>query len=372
MICFHRPVGSTAQEEHYPGNLQQNFARTPVKAVRAFCILSYWAMVLGHALYKDYDYFGADAVAEDLAAMADLDVHTVYTLGDFYTQTRRYRIAKEILRDGIARFPENRYRLEEKLKDAEARELGKENGGKVQFMPNPKENKEEVRQQYVEFLDSIGIAAEVLVAKRTRKGPDKIPRGEYPGPVETRDSGFRSFVAFYLETTGVNTKIDAITEFGAVRVVDGVVSEAKEFTFQELVHPYKRKISDEVAEKTGITNDMVKDSREMWEVFQDFADFVGDDILVGFNCVEFDARFLVRAGRYSKRIITNKYFDVMRMAKDVYGKDKISLGELADELDVVNPQAHRVLSGKLDDAPFVSLFGDEPHWKGGPSAHCLI
>ena len=32
----------------------------------------------------------------------------------------------------------------------------------------------------------------------------------------------------------------------------------------------------------------------------------------------------------------------------------------------------KVLSGKLDDAPFVSLFGDEPHWKGGPSAHCLI
>lgn len=31
-----------------------------------------------------------------------------------------------------------------------------------------------------------------------------------------------------------------------------------------------------------------------------------------------------------------------------------------------------VLSGKLDDAPFVSLFGDEPHSKGGPSAHCLI
>jgi hypothetical protein len=32
----------------------------------------------------------------------------------------------------------------------------------------------------------------------------------------------------------------------------------------------------------------------------------------------------------------------------------------------------QLLSGKLDDAPFVSLFGDEPHWKGGPSAHCLI
>ena len=31
-----------------------------------------------------------------------------------------------------------------------------------------------------------------------------------------------------------------------------------------------------------------------------------------------------------------------------------------------------VLSAKLDDVPFVSLFGVESHWKGGPSAHCLM
>ena len=31
-----------------------------------------------------------------------------------------------------------------------------------------------------------------------------------------------------------------------------------------------------------------------------------------------------------------------------------------------------VLSAKLDDVPFVSLFWVESHWKGGPSAHCLM
>ena len=32
----------------------------------------------------------------------------------------------------------------------------------------------------------------------------------------------------------------------------------------------------------------------------------------------------------------------------------------------------RMLSAKLDDVPFVSLFWVESHWKGGPSAHCLM
>jgi len=167
------------------------------------------------ALYKDYDYFGADAVAEDLAAMKDKDVHAMYTLGDFYTQTRRYEKAKQILQEGMEMYPDRLdVGLEAKLKDAQDRELGKENGGKVQFMPNPKANRGEVRALYAEFMESIGITVEIPSSGNSRKGPEKIPRGEYPAPVETRDGGFRSFVAFDLETTGVNTKIDSITEFG--------------------------------------------------------------------------------------------------------------------------------------------------------------
>ena len=93
----------------------------------------------------------------------------------------------------------------------------------------------------------------------------------------------------------------------------------------------------------------------MWEVTPDFLKFVGDSILVGFNCMAFDSRFMVRAGRYSNIIIDNKYFDVMRYAdqfKERLGIDskKISLEELAGKLDIENPEAHRALADAITTA----------------------
>ena len=44
-----------------------------------------------------------------------------------------------------------------------------------------------------------------------------------------------------------------------------------------------------------------------------------------------------------------------------------------NQIDYCIELAHTLmLSAKLDDVPFVSLFGVESHWKGGPSAHCLM
>ena len=83
--------------------------------------------------------------------------------------------------------------------------------------------------------------------------------------------------------------------------------------------------------------------------------FAGDAVLLGFNCIVFDSRFLVRAGRYSNLIIENKYFDVMRYTdrfKDKLGLDtqKVSLSELAEVLNIENPQAHRALSDAITTA----------------------
>jgi len=303
------------------------------------------------ALYKDYDYFGAEAAAEEIFGSPFLDVYAAYTLGDFYIQTRRYEKAKIILRKGMEYYPERtEVGLAEKLKEASEREMGKENGGKPPYLPNPTENRDKIRDKYIQFMDSIGIAVAMPEKGKSKKPVHKIPRDEYPAPAETRESGFRSFVAFDLETTGLNPNFDSITEIGAVRVVDGVVSEEKEFVFQELVHPYDKRIPKEVETMTGITNDMVRNAREMWEVFPDFVDFIGDDILVGFNCMGYDSRFLVRAGRYSNRIITNPYFDVMRMAKEVTGQGRISLNEISEKLNIQNPRAHRALADAITTA----------------------
>ena len=123
--------------------------------------------------------------------------------------------------------------------------------------------------------------------------------------------------------------------------------------FQELVHPYKKSIPKVVENLTGISNEMVKDSKEIWEVFPEFVDFIGDNILVGYNCMTFDSKFLVRAGRLSNLIINNKYFDVMHMArkyKNIINSKNMTLVEVGKALDIENPQAHRALADAITTA----------------------
>ena len=123
----------------------------------------------------------------------------------------------------------------------------------------------------------------------------------------------KSYIAFDLETTGRSSKIDSIIEIGAVKVVGGQIIESAEYTFQELVQPLDhKKVSTEITGLTGITNEEAYAARPIWEVLPDFMKFAGDAVLVGFNCMTFDSRFMIRAGRYSNWIIKNKYFDVMR------------------------------------------------------------
>lgn len=306
--------------------------------------------ILIDAYYKDYDYKKADELATNLYQQTELPDRAYYILGDFYTQTRRYDKGEKLLLNGIELANgELKDMLEDKLQDLRDRRLGKAAGGKVEYMPASPVNKE----IYIKFMETIGVHIEYKTKKIHL--PDKLSRDEYPTPVEIRETGFDTFVAFDVETTGRNASIDSMTEIAAIRVVNGQVVESKEFTFQELVYPYKCRISAEVEQLTGITNDMVKDARQMWEVFPDFADFIGDDILVGYNCMAFDSRFLVRAGRYSNRIITNKYFDVMKYAEKFgdrlgFTDKKVSLEALSDRLCIENPQAHRALMDAVTTA----------------------
>lgn len=307
------------------------------------------------ARYMDYDYPAADKIASLLSESEDIPWQACYNLAEFYTTTRRYDIAEEVISDALRRFADDPFvvqtmqnRTEKNTKQREKAEAGKQ-----EYMPNPKENRDEVRQKYVDFLASIGI--EVAVTKPRKKTSAAIPKDQYPNPVETREADFDTFVAFDLETTGRSPKIDSIIEIGAIRVVNGQVTEKAEFTFQELAKPFKRCLSEEIQQLTGITADDVEDAREMWEVFADFMKFVGDDILLGFNCMAFDSKFLVRAGRYANIIIENKYFDVMRYAnqfKEQLGIDakKVSLADLSEKLDIENPQAHRALADAVTTA----------------------
>ena len=328
-------------------------------SVRNNPMLSLWekhrldGIALG-AYYMDYEYEAAEQMAQELSAAQDVPYQAVCNIAEFYTTTRRYDLAERILTDALLRITDDENAVTRLLNvnDKNEKQRQKAAAGKQEYLPNPNEKRDEARQKYITFLASIGI--EATLPKPSLKAT-KIPKDQYPAPVEIRDADFDSFVAFDLETTGFSD-IDSIIEIGAVRVVGGVVQETAEFTFQELVYPMDGKsVKPEITALTGITDAEVRKARPIGEVLPDFMRFVGDNILLGFNCMSFDSRFMTRAGRYTNIIITNPYFDVMHYASEFkyklgYLSSKVALGELAHTLNIENPRAHRALADAITTA----------------------
>lgn len=309
------------------------------------------------ALFMDYRYEEADLLAGELLEEDNLPTQVYYNLADFYSKTRRYDEADDAMNAAAELYGANQTAvLFGKIAENNRKYREKEAAGKQQYMPNPKEDKEAARKAYVDYLASIGIDAEMPEVSVSRKNiPDRIPKDQYPDPKEIRDADFDTFVAYDLETTGLSSKTDAIIEIGAIKVVGGKVIESQEYTFQEFVKPFKKSIREEVTELTGITKEDVKDARQMWDVFRDFMRFADGCILVGYNNVKFDSRFLVRAGRYANIIMENPQFDVMKYAEEFRARlgltdTKISLGTLSSKLGVENPEAHRALADAITTA----------------------
>ena len=302
-------------------------------------------MVLG-ALFMDYRYDEADLVAAELLEEVTLPKQAYYNLADFYSKTRRYDEADDAMNAATKLYgAEQTAVLFGKLAESNRGYREKEAQGKQQYLPNPKEAK----KAYIDYLNSIGI--EVTPKSSI---PKAIPIDQYPKPKEVRDADFDTFVAYDLETTGFRST-DTIIEIGAVKVYGGKVVESREFIFQEFVRPYKSGLSEKITKLTGITKEDVKDARQMWEVFPDFMEFAGDSVLVGFNNVRFDSRFLVRAGRYSNIIMKNPQFDVMKYAEGFrpelgIADEKLSLETLSRKLGIENPESHRALADAITTA----------------------
>ena len=298
--------------------------------------------------YKNYLFDNAESIAENLKGEM-LDDLSLYALGDYYTITRRYDIAENYLENAVMLCHDEstmKY-ITDKLIECQERRKARLNGGRAEYMPSSQENKE----KYIEFMKSINVEIEKPISRT--KTLEKISNDDYPLPIELKESGFKSFVAFDLETTGIDHSKDSITEIAAIRVINGEIVESKEFIFQELVHPYKKRIPENVEKITGITNEMVHECREVWKVFKDFSDFIKDDILVGYNCMSFDSKFLRRAGRLSNKIITNKYFDVMNYVKkfeSVLHYENKTLNCISGLLGITNPNAHRALADSITTA----------------------
>ena len=152
----------------------------------------------------------------------------------------------------------------------------------------------------------------------------------------------QDYTVIDLEMTGLHPKNDAILEVGAAKIRNGEVTD----TMDIFVNP-GRKITQEITELTGITDEMVKEGLSPAAAFHKTAEFIGDDILVGHNII-FDYSFLKQQAVNEKVPFEKKAVDTLKAArKCMLRPEKKSLECLCDYLDIEREQEHRAIYDAL-------------------------
>jgi len=158
------------------------------------------------------------------------------------------------------------------------------------------------------------------------------------------------WVAFDLETTGLDAQKDAIIEIGAVKFQGGRTLD----TFETFVNP-QRRISPFISNLTGIRQRELDGADTIERVAASFIAFVGASPLIAHNAA-FDLGFLRNGGIE----LTNPVVDTFDLAYVVRpDTPSYSLENMAQHLDLPHDRPHRA----LDDAIaakmlFLSLLED--------------
>lgn len=143
-----------------------------------------------------------------------------------------------------------------------------------------------------------------------------------------------SFVVFDLETTGLNSSpvsgnMDKIIEIGAYKICDGEITEC----FSTFINP-ERKLSEEIINLTGITEDMVADAPKTEEVMPDFFKFCYGSILVGHNIAGFDFKFVDYYCANCGYILEKKIIDTIPLSQELLFLSNYKLNTVADKFNI--------------------------------------
>lgn len=146
-----------------------------------------------------------------------------------------------------------------------------------------------------------------------------------------------NYVCVDVETTGLNPKDEKIIEIGAVKVVNGQITER----FQSFLKP-GRPLGPRIVALTGITDEMLKDAPEPGEVVARFNKFCGDLPLLGHH-LTFDYAFLKKAMVNEKLSFEKNGLDTLRIARKYLPElESRSLEFLCRHFDIKHT-AHRAL-----------------------------
>ncbi len=197
--------------------------------------------------------------------------------------------------------------------------------GVVQAFPEAMAAADKIRKSDPEFKVIYGVEGYFV--------DDMIPAVDSPceAPVDGE------YIIFDLETTGLSSANDRITEIGAVRLKGGEVAER----FDTFVNPLTA-IPAAITQLTGITDEMVKDAPKEREALEAFLAFCGEcPVLVAHNA-SFDMGFLRAAMRRQEIDRWFTSIDTLVMARSLYPElKKHKLNLLADHLKIQQKNHHR-------------------------------
>ncbi len=146
-----------------------------------------------------------------------------------------------------------------------------------------------------------------------------------------------SYVCVDVETTGLNAKEEKIIEIGAVKVVEGQITDR----FQTFIQP-GRKLDARIVALTGITDDMLEGAPSASEVMVQFQEFCGDLPIMGHN-LQFDYAFIKRAMVNEKLSFEKRGLDTLRISRQYLPElESRNLGFLCNHFQIEHT-AHRAL-----------------------------
>ena len=150
------------------------------------------------------------------------------------------------------------------------------------------------------------------------------------------------FIAFDLETTGLDPNTDAIIEIGAVRMRGDQVLEHYS-TFADPGHP----LSPKTVSLTSITDEMVRGQRTASQAFEEFLTFCGGADLMGHN-LPFDYGFLKQQAVVQRLPFEKRGIDTLKIARCLLdGLESRSLTSLCAHFHIDRSRAHRALDDAL-------------------------
>lgn len=168
------------------------------------------------------------------------------------------------------------------------------------------------------------------------------------------------FVAFDIETTGLDSQRDVITEIGAFIFRNGKQTER----FQTFVNP-KRRIPLNIVQLTGITDEMVADAPSEEEAVKAFLDFAGDLPLVAHNAC-FDVGFIDEACIRMGREFNPTYIDTLILAQGLQPEARNhKLDTVAHSLSLPDFEHHRASDDALTCGLITAKFFERIVEEGG-------